>query len=144
MNEHLDDRISALLDDELSPGDAASARAHLAACPTCRAELDAVGAARSWLRALPAVDPPFGFYERMLRRRSPAAARTARRRWQAGAAAVVATAAAGLVVLGVSSPRDSSVSPPVNRLVEAHASSGPASEPVSQLVSVGVPVSFGR
>ena len=56
MTAHLGDLVSALLDGELDRAQAASARAHLEGCAQCRAELSAVGAARSWVRALPPVD----------------------------------------------------------------------------------------
>src|ERR687896_628693 len=48
---HLDDRLSALADGELSPADEAQARVHLAECGACRAELSAVEESRAWVRA---------------------------------------------------------------------------------------------
>ena len=51
--EHLDDTLSAYLDDELAPAARREAEAHLAACPTCRAELDEVAAARRAIRIMP-------------------------------------------------------------------------------------------
>jgi hypothetical protein len=42
-------------------------------------------------------------------------------------------------------PQQSSVTPPVNQLVEDHAATASvAGDPVSELVPVGVPVSFRR
>ncbi|HJV08320.1 MAG TPA: zf-HC2 domain-containing protein, partial [Acidimicrobiales bacterium] len=70
---HLGDALSALLDGELPVAQADQAHAHLAQCPVCAHELAAVTQARSWVRALPPVDPPFGFYERMLLDRRPPA-----------------------------------------------------------------------
>ena len=145
---HLGDVLSALLDGELSPVEAQGAQAHVDACPTCAGELAAVSQARSWVRALPPVDPPFGFYERMLLDRSPAPAgafgnRVALRR-RAGLAAVGAVAAA-VTVLGVGSPSRQPVNPAVPRLVEAHAASASlAADLLSKLAPVGVPVSFGH
>ena len=145
---HLGDALSALLDGELPPAHETSARAHLAACSTCTRELLAVTQARSWVRALPPVDPPFGLYERLLRDRpAPVAAgfgsRASMRR-RAGLAALGAAAAA-VTVLGVGSPSARPVSPAVPRLVEAHATSASVgADLLSKLAPVGVPVSFGR
>lgn len=141
-DDHLGDRLSGLLDGELAPAEDAAARAHLAGCSACRTELEAVARARSWLRDLPQVEPPFGFYERMLREpRTPSLG--VRRRVGIGLVALAATAAAGLAVVGIGSPRDTPVTPRVDQLVEAHTAAGVTSDPVTQLVSVGVPATFG-
>ncbi|MDQ4132288.1 MAG: anti-sigma factor [Actinomycetota bacterium] len=141
-NDHLGDRLSGLLDGELPPDEEAEARHHLAACAACRAEMDEVGAARSWVRALPAVDPPFGFYERLLGTGSAQPGPAPRRRVGRGLAALAATAAVGLAVVTVASPQNEPVTPSVNQLVEAHTTAGVTSDPVTQLVSVGVPATF--
>ena len=150
---HLGDALSALLDGELPPAQEAAAQAHLAGCPSCAHELVAVTQARSWVRALPPVEPPFGLFERMLLERPqpvPGAFGTGalgtgvslRRR--AGLAAVGAAAAA-VMVLGVGSPSQRPVSPAVPRMVEAHATGASVgADLLSKLVPVGVPVSFGR
>jgi anti-sigma factor RsiW len=147
---HLGDALSALLDGELAGSQEQAARAHLAGCAGCAAELAAVGAARSWVRGLPPVDPPFGFYERiLLDARRPAAVAlvpdraTLRRR--AGIAALGAAAAA-VTVLGVGSPSPRPVSPEVPRMVEVHATSASfgADDILGKLAPVGVPVSFSR
>ena len=145
---HLGDVLSALLDGELAPPEEAGARAHVLGCPECTRELAAVGQARSWVRAMPQVDPPFGFYERILLDRRPPVSstfgdRTTLRR-RAGLAALGAAAAA-VTVLGVGSPSQRPVSPAVPRLVEAHATSASVgADLLSKLAPVGVPVSFGR
>ena len=144
---HLGDTLSALLDGELVPSQAAAARAHLAVCPHCTQELAVVGQARTWVRALPPVEPPFGLYERMLLDRPPSLVgaafgdrATLRRR--AGMAAAGAAAAA-VTVLGVGSPSPRPVRPAVPRLVEAHATSASVgADLLSKLAPVGVPVSF--
>src|SRR5207248_199074 len=125
----------ASLDGEMAPWQAEAARAHVATCPMCASELDAVGRARSWVRDLPPVDPPFGFYERMLR---------SRHRWtRAGVAAFTAGAAVSIGLVALSSPREAPVSPPVARLVDAHAATASvAGDPLSQLVPAATPVSF--
>jgi len=140
---HLGDALSALLDGELVAAQEEVARAHVARCPDCAQELVAVRDARTWLRALPPVDPPFGFYQRILldggRPQFPA---NLRRR--AGLAAFGAAAAA-VTVLGVGSPSTRPVSPAGPRLVEAHATSASVgADLLSKLAPVGVPVSFGR
>jgi len=157
-SDHLGDALSGLLDGELGPDQEDAALAHLAGCPGCAEELSAVRQARTWVRALPPVDPPLGFYERMLREGrqpferqrpvpaiplAPAAARAHLRR-RAGAVAVGAAAAA-VTVLGVGSPRQAPVSPPVPRMVEAHAGgSSVGADLISKLAPLGIPVTFGR
>ena len=143
---HLGDTLSALLDGELSMAQQETAQAHLAACPECTAELAAVGQARSWVRGLPQVDPPFGFYERILLDRPvprPAFGASPGLRRRAGLAALGAAAAA-VTVLGVGSPATRPVNPAMPRLVEAHATSASVgADLLSKLAPVGVPVSFG-
>lgn len=145
---HLGDTLSALLDGELPMAQQETARAHLAACPECTEELAAVGQARSWVRALPQVDPPFGFYERILLDRpvprpAPFAVSPGLRR-RAGLAALGAAAAA-VTVLGVGSPAVRPVNPAMPQLVEAHATSASVgADLLSKLAPVGVPVTFGR
>jgi anti-sigma factor RsiW len=133
MPTHLGDLVSALLDGELTQAERAAADAHLASCPACRAALQATASARSLLRALSPVEPPFAFYEHMRRaehRRRPAP-------WLAAAAA-----AAAVVTLAVS-PRSQHVAPSVGRFVEAHATASPGGDPVSNLGPPSVlPVSF--
>lgn len=148
---HLGDALSALLDGELSLAEQRTASAHLAACPACAEELRSVGQARSWIRGLPQVDPPFGFYERVLLDRplappvyvTPFGARPGLRR-RVGLAALGAAAAA-VTVLGVGSPAARPVNPSMPQLVEAHATSASVgADLLSKLAPVGVPVSFGR
>lgn len=148
-SDHLGDALSALLDGELPAVHEQAARAHLTGCPDCAQELNEVGQARSWVRGLPAVDPPFGFYERILLDRSPAAAgpfgRRATLRRRAGLAAAAAAAAAAVTVLGVGSPGARPISPAVPQLLEAHAAGALAgADLLSKLAPMGVPVSFGR
>jgi hypothetical protein len=93
-----------------------------------------VAAARTWVRGLPVVDPPFGFFERMLR---PAG------RWRRGAAAAAVGVAAATAVITMARPAPPRVQPAVSQLVEDHAASASATgDPVTQLVSAGAPVSF--
>jgi hypothetical protein len=119
-------------------------------CPYCSAELREVSEARSWLRHLPAVEPPAGFRERLLAA-DPTLVAVARRPTvvplrgrRAAVATVAALAAAAAAVLGLLPAPDPPAEPRVTRLVEAHATSGQGADPLSRLVPVGVPVSFGR
>lgn len=57
-HEHAGDRLSALLDGELSVADADQVEAHVRECPACARELAEVREARELLRALPPVDAP--------------------------------------------------------------------------------------
>jgi anti-sigma factor RsiW len=130
---HAGDALGALLDGELDAADEVAVHAHLEGCPSCTAELAQVRAARSWVRALPAVEPPFGFYERLLAPR--------RRRW--AAASMAAAAVASLVAVVAMPPREDPVRPPVASLVRTHAITASVDgDPVSQLAPAGVPVSF--
>jgi anti-sigma factor RsiW len=131
MSEHLDDRLSALLDGRLDAADESAARAHVAECPACAAELHAVAATRSWLRALPAVDPPTDFYERMLGR--------GRHRVPVGLGVLAASAAAAIALASMSAPARR-VKPTINPLVEDHVvSASLVDDPVAQLSPIVVP-----
>ena len=139
---HLGDSLSALLDGELPRPQEEAVRAHLTVCPECTEELVAVQQARSWVRALPPVEPPFGFYERMLRGGPLAPSYSLRRR---AVTAALGAAAAAVTVLGVGSPSARPVSPSVSRLVEAHAAGASVgADLLSKLAPMGVPVSFGK
>ncbi len=140
MNEHLGDLVSALLDGELAEPAADQARAHLAACPSCADEMTRVGEARSWVRALPPVEPPASYFERLAAARGELFAR----RRRIGVAALAGSVAAGLLFLGAVAPQEPATAPPVPRLVEAHATAVGTGDPLSQLVSAGVPVSLRR
>jgi len=171
--QHLGDTLSALIDGELTDDAAASARAHLAGCRACEAEMAAVDQVRSWLRDLPPVEPPADFYRR-IRSSEPEAASTpatptlltavpatavpatavpatarasttatVRPRRRSGVVALVGCAAATAVVLGVAAPHDPETTPPVGRFIEAHATAA-GGDPVTHLAPVVVPVSFRR
>lgn len=142
---HLGDLLSGLLDGELSPEAEAAAYQHVAACSRCTRELEDVRAARAWVRDLPAVEPPFGFYERMLRdaRRARRPAWASPRR--VGVAALATSAAAAVALVGFATPQDAPVSPTVDVFVEAHATGASLqSDPLSRLAPIGVPVTFRR
>lgn len=93
---HLGDLISAQLDGELEPEEAAGVTAHLDECPECRHEMEAVASGRALVRELPPLTPP-----------EPArmpAGRGRRVVAVAASAAAVALAGALLVAQGESEP----------------------------------------
>ena len=141
--EHLGDLLSALLDGELARSDEEQAYRHLEACRLCASELADVRTARGLVRALPAVDPPFGFFEGLvLGDHQPPSRRVPLRR-RVGVAALAASAAAAVAVVGLAPPRGEPVSPSVARLVEAHATGASLDgDPLSRLAPLGVPVTF--
>jgi len=143
--EHLGDLLSALADGELTSFEAAAAQTHVTQCSVCAAELDDVTTARAFVRGLPQLDPPFGFYERVLRHDRRLAAAGTGWKGRRVAAAAFGSAAAAVVLLGLAPPRDTPVSPPVNSLVEAHATGASfGGDPLSRLAPIGVPVTFRR
>lgn len=93
---HPAEALSALADGELPAGERAAVVPHVEACPECSEELRAVRAVRDALRALPAVDPPPGFLDRLV---GDLDRRAAPRRRPALIGIAVAAAAALLVVL---------------------------------------------
>ncbi len=58
---HEGDRLSALLDDELSQKDALDVTRHLARCTECADELEELRSMRTALRGLPGVETPLSF-----------------------------------------------------------------------------------
>jgi hypothetical protein len=89
-------------------------------------------------------EPPLGFLDRLTAEPPADVVRRLSPRWT-GVAAVAASAAAALVLLGLAPPREAPISPPVGRLVEAHAAGASLSgDPLSRLAPIGVPVTFRR
>ena len=143
---HLDDLLSAYVDEQLSSVERAVVDAHLSTCPRCRAELETIQVTKSWVTALPAVEPPFGFYERMLRDGGP---RRRRARWpvRLGAIGLAATAAIWFAVIGLGRIEGSRPGmPALNSFVDLHlktrtpaaARLAPA-EAVQQAQTLGLP-----
>jgi len=137
MNAHLGDLLSAMLDGELTPGELVGVRAHLDLCPQCQHELQRISETRTLVRDLPAVEPPFGFYERMVRPKY---------RWaRAGVAALAGAAAVSVGVMAFAAPREPHVTPHVAQLVDAHtASASTSGDPISEFTPAAVPVSFQK
>lgn len=136
MTRCLDDALSALVDGELTPAEETAARTHLATCAACREELAALERVRALVRSLPGLDLPPLVVERVrwLGRRRPS---------RVAAVAATAVAAAASLLFVAAAPTDP-VTPPVDRLVEVHATSGVNGDPLTQLVPIAVPVSFGE
>lgn len=122
--DHLGDLLSALVDGELTTHEEAAAREHLDGCADCRDELAATEATAALVRGLPAVDPRFGFYERMLRGRRFAPDRRGQR---IGLTVATVAAAVALFVAVGADLAGTSVAPAVDDMVEVHeAGLGPA------------------
>jgi hypothetical protein len=132
---HSGDLLSALADGALTVGEADQVRAHVAGCASCAAELAEVERARTILRGLPPVDPPFGFFERLL----------LRRRWRDGIAAVLSGAAAAVLVAGllIGPPAAGSAAASVASLPWAHLAGRTSPPPTVAAPRVGIaPVSL--
>ena len=130
---HLEDTLSAYLDDELAPAGRREAEAHLAGCAECREELDEVAAARKAIRIM-----PVHAARRPIVDVAPVAAPASRRRavWALVAAAAAATA----LVL----PPEPEVAPSLPSLAGSHAARASITgDPLTQLAPLAVPVRFG-
>ncbi len=113
------DLLSAYLDSELAPAEVAHVEDLIARSPEHRAELKRVEEARTWLRALPPVEPPEGFLERAIAIAGRPVAEPKKHRW--GAVNLVATAAVWVLVLGfVNMNRSDNVSPDVAGFAQTH------------------------
>jgi hypothetical protein len=122
-DEHLEWRISALLDGELGVTEEIVARKHLEGCDACQQEFAEVMAARSFVRGLGDVEPPQGFLDRI------ATSSSSRFPSRLGLVGLVAVAAAWVLILaigvGIGLP---DVSPPVDEFAEQHLALSEASE----------------
>jgi hypothetical protein len=106
VKAHLTDELSGYVDDQLTDEERAVVERHLAECPECAAVIEEERRLRDLLRGLPLVDPPFGFYERLLRQKVPS---RPQRSWVRTALINVGAAAAAFaVVLGLASTGESS------------------------------------
>jgi anti-sigma factor RsiW len=137
FGSHLDDVLSAYLDDELAPAARREADTHLTGCAECRAELDDIASARHAVRILPVrttsrplVEPGW----------EPRSVRSGRRRARAAWALAAAVAAAVALVL----PQEPEVAPSLPSLAGSHAARASITgDPLSQLAPLAVPVRFG-
>jgi anti-sigma factor RsiW len=152
IGDHLDDLISGWLDDELDELARAACAAHLEVCEQCRAEVASEQAVRQLLRSLPAVEPPPGYFDALVRRGLTDRV-AAQRRVRFGVANLVASAAVWVIVLGAGHlTAPSSVTPQVGTYLSAHrasvvggsvGSSGPGTvpslSPVGNAAASGMP-----
>jgi anti-sigma factor RsiW len=130
-DRHLDDVLSAYLDGEVTDAERAEVESHLATCAECRSDLDGEADVRRLLRELPAVDPPFGFYERILRDGPGATGRPdKKRRLRFGLANIAGAAAVWLLILGVVNVNSASgsVEPATATYLSAHESVAPETQ----------------
>jgi hypothetical protein len=118
--------LSAHLDGALTEEERATAVQWLERSAAARAEDESLAAVKATLGGLGEVEPPFGFYDRMLRQGTPTpevtsavdtarTGRRSRRGWVAGGIAVAAAAAAALVVLA-GSGGSAGIRPPVEEV----------------------------
>ena len=102
MSGHLGERLSALLDGELSAGERAEAQVHLRECPACAQQLEELAVVDAMARDVP-VEAPAGYFDEL-----PGRVRTrlrARPRARRAPLAVWAAAAAAVVMVAVVAPR---------------------------------------
>jgi hypothetical protein len=102
VSAHLGERLSALLDGELSPHDHAQAQVHLRECAACAQALEELAAVDAMAREVPVEAPP-GYFDAL-----PGRIRTRvreRRKPRVAPAAVWAAAAAAVVMVAVVTPR---------------------------------------
>ncbi|MGH3443256.1 MAG: anti-sigma factor family protein, partial [Nitriliruptorales bacterium] len=124
LDPRLAELLSALLDDEVTPDERAAAEAWIARSAEARVEYDELARVRGQLRGLPEVEPPFGFYDRMLRQGTPTPAvrsafdrrRRAARVWRSTGGVVASVAAAAVLFVSVGGVTAEPVRPPLDEL----------------------------
>ena len=128
--DHLDDALSAYLDDELAPAARHEAEAHLARCSDCRAELDDIATARRAIRVLPV---------HVAHRSLLVGPSRVGGRGRAAWALAAAVAAAVALIL----PREPDVVPSLPSLADSHAARASVTgDPLMHLAPIAVPVRF--
>ncbi len=128
------ERLSAYLEHELSEEDTAEVDSHLADCPACQAHLESLRHALDVLRALPELEAPPGFTERVMTRVDALERRRFRAfflRWHL-APILAPVAAATLVVVMIRHPLSDKVPVPAIEHAEK-AFEGTAAEPVLEV-----------
>lgn len=120
--------LSAMLDGAVTDDERATAEAWLERSPEARAEFESLAQVKAALGGMGEVEPPFGFYDRMLRQGTPepevtsavdrAKGRSKMPRRLAGAAVAAVGAAAALVVIGGT---DDTVLPPIEEVASGDA-----------------------
>lgn len=125
--------LSALLDGAVTEQERATALAWIERSPEARAEYESLALVKSTLGGLGEVEPPFGFYDRMLRQGTPTpevtsavdtAASGGRRRPRgliAGAAAAAVAVAAALVLVVGGGSDSTVIRPPIEQVAAGSA-----------------------
>lgn len=131
---HLGDLISALVDGQLGPDEEAAALGHLASCPACGADLQAISTVRAMVRSLGPVEPPRPLVAEPPVRRRPS--------WASGLAAAAAASVALLLLSGVE--QQNTGVPQVAQLVQVHSTSPVNVDPMSQLAPAVLPASLDQ
>ena len=138
--------LSAYLDGELDDNERAAVDTRLAESSQWRAVLDEVRGTRTALRALPQVEAPAEFWDRVLAPDNvidlaAVARRRARTLRRATAVAAVAAAAFGVAFV----PRPETVKPPIASFTQSHAEVASIdNEPVSNLAGAVAPTGLDR
>ena len=130
---HLDEALSAILDDELAPAARREAESHLEQCAHCRDELADLAAVRSAVRGLPVHAFPSHRWPELL---TPAVTRRPLL-WAAAAAA------AALVAMLL--PQEPQVAPALPSFLDSHATRASVTgDPFTQLAPIAVPAASDR
>lgn len=129
---HEEERLSALLDDELDTEQSLEVTRHVAGCDRCLAELEAIRVARSAVRGLPGIEVPQDVFDSVLGARELAPGRRHERALRLAAAVGTAAAVVGAAAFLAGSDEAGTVSPPVDLYVADHVASngGPVITPV--------------
>lgn len=121
-DHHEEDRLSALLDDELPEEDALEVTRHVARCDRCLADFNALFETRHALRSLPPVDTPLDLYASLVGGIPTVSSLDEGSR----GLRLVAAVAAGAAILGAAAfvaggaEQPGTVSPPVDVFVVDH------------------------
>ncbi len=117
---HENERLSALLDDELDVDEALEVTRHLAQCERCIHELGLIREARWALRALPAIEPPPELLTHILADPTAVEVPAASRARRLLSAAAVSIGLVGATAFMLGNDERGTVAPPVDVFVADH------------------------
>lgn len=117
---HENERLSALLDDELDVDEALEVTRHVADCGRCLHELELIREARWALRALPPVEPPRELLTRTLADPPAPEASPAARARRLLSAAALSIGLVGATAFMLGNDERGTVAPPVDVFVADH------------------------
>lgn len=132
--------LSAYVDGAVTPEERAEAEDWIARSDAARAEHAALVEAKQFVQGLPPVDPPFGFYERMLRQGTPTPALRGGLRSTLSIGAAVASMAAAWLLVGGTLTGAAAEQPPLEAATIAQLS---APDGVQTLRGTGMPGELG-